>query len=282
MVDQEKKLEDIWAVELEILDEIHRVCTENGLRYSLAYGTLLGAVRHQGFIPWDDDIDIMMPREDYDRLREIWSEKAKQGFILQDETMFDDYMNTFAKVRKDHTTFLQFESERTCNYHTGFYVDVFPVDRKAPTGLPEKLQFAAFAFYLLYNRGYTSNSGGLKGLGERVLLGIVPKKNYRKISLAAGRMSRKWNDNMDADLVCPSKISACRQALPAGLFDHLELVPFQNKMYYAFHDREAFLRLCYKDHLALPPEERRIWRHHPLLISFDQNYHEIVQNPKES
>ena len=276
MDNQNVKLEDIWAVEQEILDEIHRVCTENGLRYSLAYGTLLGAVRHQGFIPWDDDIDIMMPREDYDRLREIWSAKAKPSFILEDETMFDDYMNTFAKVRKDHTTFLQFESERTCKYHTGFFVDVFPADRKAPDGLAEKLQYAALAVNLLYNRGYPSKAGGLKGMAERILLGIVPKKYYQKLSLAAGRFSRKWNALNQNELIAPNTLACCRLFYPADAFDRLTTLSFHGKSYQAFENYDQILRIEYGDYMKLPPEKDRQWTHHPLLISFDHNYKDLV------
>lgn len=73
----------IWATEQEILDVIHQVCTEYGLRYSLAYGTLIGAVRHKGFIPWDDDIDLMMPREDYEKLLAIWNEAAPRGIFCK-------------------------------------------------------------------------------------------------------------------------------------------------------------------------------------------------------
>ena len=62
----------LWETELDILDVIDKVCAEHGIRYSLGYGSLLGAVRHGGFIPWDDDLDIMMPREDYERLIQIW------------------------------------------------------------------------------------------------------------------------------------------------------------------------------------------------------------------
>ena len=81
----------IWATEQEILDVIHQVCTEYGLRYSLAYGTLIGAVRHKGFIPWDDDIDLMMPREDYEKLLAIWNEAAPKGYILQNTRTDPDF-----------------------------------------------------------------------------------------------------------------------------------------------------------------------------------------------
>ena len=67
----ESQIQQVWATEQEILDVIHKVCTENGLRYSLAYGTLIGAVRHKGFIPWDDDIDVGLKRDEWYQLREI-------------------------------------------------------------------------------------------------------------------------------------------------------------------------------------------------------------------
>lgn len=86
--------QQIWATEQEILDVIHQVCTEHGLRYSLAYGTLIGAVRHKGFIPWDDDIDIMMPREDYEKLIAVWNQSAPKGYILQNTRTDSDLRRT--------------------------------------------------------------------------------------------------------------------------------------------------------------------------------------------
>jgi len=276
-MDKKVKLEDVWRTEQEILDEIDRVCTENGLRYSLAYGTLLGAVRHHGFIPWDDDIDIMMPREDYEKLREIWREKANDGFILEDETMFDDFVNNFAKVRKDHTTFLQFETERTRKYHKGFFVDIFPGDRVAPAGFSRMLQYCAFAVNLLYNRGYTSKAGGLTGLAGRVLLRIVPRKYHRRLSLAAGRLSRRWNDNPSAQMVFPNRLGCCKLYYPSDLFDHLTRIVFQGKDYSAFQDADKMLRIEFGDYMQLPPEEERVWKHPPIVVSYEQNYESMVK-----
>lgn len=280
-MDSNVKLEDIWTVELEILDEIDRVCVENGLRYSLAYGTLLGAVRHGGFIPWDDDIDIMMPREDYDRLRAIWSEKANSGFILEDETMHDDYMNNFAKVRKDHTTFLQFESERTCSYHTGFFIDIFSGDRVAPKGMRRKIQYSEFALSLLYNRGYTSGARGFRGVAERVLLSLIPKSKYTKISNAIGRRSRRWNSNQAAQIVFPNDSTSITRYYPADLFENLIRIPFQGKEYYAFKEYDAILRLRYGDYMQLPPVEEQVWSHHPIIVSFEKNYDELDWSEKK-
>ena len=265
----------LWETETEILDVIHRVCTENGLKYSLAYGTLLGAVRHQGFIPWDDDVDVMMPREDYEKLKTIWAEAAPSGFLLQDEDLYDDYVNNYAKVRKDHTTFLQFESERTAGYQTGIYVDVFPADRAAPTKLGRAVQYALCAVNLLFNRGYTSGTGGIIGFAEKLLLKLVPKKSYRKFSLWAGGRSRRWNERMELPLIFPCTIKSCRKHYPADLFEGLRGIAFQGNTYLAVKDPDAVLTMNYGDYMQLPPEEERVWKHHPLLVDFERNYDEL-------
>ena len=116
----------LWKNEQEILDVVHEVCVSNRLKYSLAYGTLLGAVRHGGFIPWDDDIDILMPREDYTKLLEIWSEIAPEDYILQEPYSSSDITNNFVKIRKNHTTFMQTEAEKKCKYHKGIFIDITP------------------------------------------------------------------------------------------------------------------------------------------------------------
>lgn len=272
---QSVKLEDIWKVEQDILDEIDRVCTENGLRYSLAYGTLLGAVRHHGFIPWDDDIDIMMPREDYEKLIRIWPTAARKEYIIQDDTMHDDYVNNYAKVRRDHTTFIQFEFERSCSYHIGLFVDIFPGDRVAPRGVRRKLQYAEFAINLLFNRSYTSGAGGMRGLAEKILLGVFPKRIHSKISVAVGRLSRRWNDDKTAQIVFANDPTALTRYYPADLFENLIRIPFQGKTYYAFHEYDAILKLRYGDYWQLPPVEERVWRHHPIIVNFEKNYDEL-------
>ena len=267
----------LWETEQDILDVIHAVCTENGLRYSLAYGTLLGAVRHGGFIPWDDDIDVMMPREDYEKLIRIWPSAAPEGYLLETERMFDDFVNTFLKIRKDHTTFLQYEAERDNSHHKGIFVDIFPADRRAQGTIPGKLQYAEFAVNLLFNRGYPSNSGGFVGAVERVLLAAVPRRYYRRLSNWAGERSRRWNADTSAEIVFPCTIRDCKRFYPADLFEHLELIPFNEKEYYAFRDRDRFLTIRYGDYMKMPPAEERVWKHSPLLVDFTHNYEELGQ-----
>lgn len=270
----------LWETEVEILDAIHEVCTRNNLRYSLAYGTLLGAARHKGFIPWDDDVDVMMPREDYDKLKEIWADEAPEGFILQDDEMYDDLVNNFAKIRKDNTTFIQFEYERNCTYHTGIYVDIFPADRVAPGKIKKKLQYFLYAINLLFNRGYTSGTGGIVGFVEKLLLKIVRKKHYRKFSIWAGKRARRWNGFTENEYVFPCTIRDCKRYYPNDLFKNRVKLEFENKKYCAFKDYDLFLTTRYGDYMQLPPEEERVWKHHPIIIDFEHSYEELVEESK--
>ncbi len=265
----------LWETEQEILDVIHGVCTKNHLRYSLAYGTLLGAVRHGGFIPWDDDVDVMMPREDYEKLIRIWDKSAPEGYLLETERMYDDFVNTFLKIRKDHTTFLQFEVERKKQHHKGIFVDIFPADRRAEGFLSGRIQYVDFALCLLFNRGYASGAQGILGLVERILLKVIPRKYYRRVSNWAGERSRRWNDEPTGQLVFPCTIRDCKRFYPSDLFDHLEEIVFCGKNYSVFRDRDEFLRIRYGDYMKLPPEKERVWKHHPILVDFSHNYEEI-------
>lgn len=270
----EEQISQVWAVEQEILDVVHRICTEYGLRCSLAYGTLIGAVRHGGFIPWDDDIDLVMPREDYEKLLSIWNDVAPEGYILQNIRTDPDYTNTFTKIRKDHTTFLQDEAERQKHYHKGIFVDIFPGDRVAPGKVSRMVQYFACAVNLLYTRGYTSGSGGLVGVMEQILLAL-PKGIRPAIRNATEKIIRNWNGRDELKWFFPSTIGSAKRFYSPKLFEGLGVILYCGKRYSCVADPDAFLRVDYGDYMQFPPEEERIWKHHPIIIDFEHNYEEL-------
>ena len=128
-------------VMLEILIEIHKICEKHNITYWLEAGTLLGAVRHKGFIPWDDDCDISMPREDYNRFMEIAGNELPMGYILQNPINCPEMRVKFAKVRKEGTILLEEGETGKENYSCGVFVDIFPYDTYSYVWIPNLLQW---------------------------------------------------------------------------------------------------------------------------------------------
>lgn len=122
------ELRSLQLAELEILLEFQRVCKKLGLRYYLTAGTLLGAVRHKGFIPWDDDIDVTMPRRDYDRLVQEGPSLFDYRYIYQEYRTEPNFPYYFAKLRKRDTV-VEEPILRAIQMEQGIYIDVFPLDR---------------------------------------------------------------------------------------------------------------------------------------------------------
>ena len=125
---------EIHTYLLDILKAIDAFCTQNGIRYSMAYGTLIGAARHKGFIPWDDDIDLLMPRPDFERFISTFGkeEDARYRCIYRVNTPQEYYKHIFAKV---HDSWTELKQDK---YRFGLYVDIFPVD-----GKPDDVQFVS-------------------------------------------------------------------------------------------------------------------------------------------
>ena len=121
------KLRQLQLIELDILKEFVRICEKHSLQYYLIGGTLLGAVRHKGFIPWDDDIDVAMPRKDYEKFAVISKSELQPEYFYQNSTTDSGYFLTYAKLRRNNSFFYE---ERFINshFHKGIFIDIFPLD----------------------------------------------------------------------------------------------------------------------------------------------------------
>lgn len=264
-------LHRLWEVQIEILDVIHDFCQKHQIKYSIAYGTLLGAVRHKGFIPWDDDIDIMMLREDYERFRTLWLENPPDGYVLVDDALYTEYHENFMKVRKRNTTFIQFESEyKTKELPLGIFVDIFALDRVAPEGLARKKQYFSGLVNMLYTRGHASGKGGIFGIVEKTLLAL-PQKKKARLKTKSQHSIQKWNSNSDNQLVSFCTFSDASVYFPSNMMEQVVKLPFCNKEFFAVKDYDHVLKLYFGDYMQLPPEDQRA-SHYPLLLDFEKEY----------
>lgn len=133
------KIKDAQEVELEILIEFDRICKKNNLNYFLYSGTLLGAIRHKGFIPWDDDIDVCMLRKDYDKFIEVVKADLNSKYFLQNYKTDKNYPLQFSKLRKNNTVYTEVNLSNL-NMHHGIFIDIFPYDNTKPNTFLGDLQ----------------------------------------------------------------------------------------------------------------------------------------------
>ena len=146
---EKETLKKLHEVEVEILDEFVRICKKQKLQYFLYYGTLLGAVRHNGFIPWDDDLDVAMPREDYEKFIKMAKEELNDNFYIDNKDTNDEYYLNFTKLRKKNTIF---EQDFQVNYDgpKGIWIDIFPIDESKKEN-SIKLQIQQKLNYIIYS-----------------------------------------------------------------------------------------------------------------------------------
>lgn len=128
-----KSIKELWAVEIDLLKELDRVCTKYNIIYSVSGGTLLGAVRHRGFIPWDDDIDVMMMRDQYERLCSVAESEFVSPYFFQTEKTDPGCMRRFARLRNiDTTGIIKWELPMRPTFNQGIFIDIFPLDAVVP------------------------------------------------------------------------------------------------------------------------------------------------------
>ena len=143
------KMKKVWAVMLDLFAEFDRVCKKHQISYLASGGTMLGAVRHKGFIPWDDDMDLMMRREDYDKLCKIAPSEFRHPYFFQTYETDRGYTRAYAKLRNSNTTAIQ-ENRRDMGYtfNQGIFLDIFPLDNISPNKVSAYFQSIKCNYYL--------------------------------------------------------------------------------------------------------------------------------------
>lgn len=241
---------------LSLLDKFVEVCTKHHLIYYLAGGTCLGAVRHKGFIPWDDDIDVYMPRPDYERLRALSpSEWGGDCYKLQDWRSDNKYRYDFLKFERLDTTLLE---RYYPNYHGAIFLDVFPLDYypndKATIRYLEKQLKCIGKKYIECT---IKNDNECHTIFELLLLKCKRKKyNHRKWMEHWERVVSQWGTG-DLAADCHNYFYT-HGGMPAEWFGEGCFVEFEGRKLLAPSQTEKYLTHMYGDYMQLPPQEKRV------------------------
>ncbi len=181
-----EQLDALKKVELDIFNEVDRVCKLHDIKYSLVFGMFLGAVQHKGFIPWDDDIDIAMAREEYIKSREIAIKDLQEEYFFVDYRTHKDYGHSFAKIMAKGTLMKEYSIQRN-HSPDGIDIDVFIYDSSPNTERLKEKQFnrcKRLKKQLPCRSGYCFGQKGIRGIGYRLrgkLLSIIPKFFYQSL-----------------------------------------------------------------------------------------------------
>ena len=272
----EEKLRPLQLTMLEILKVFDKFCREHDLKYSLYAGSLLGAVRHKGFIPWDDDLDVCMERSEYDRFVALWEQLPPEGYILQNKENTPAYWQSFSKIRKDHTTFLQEERE-VGKYHTGIFLDIFPLDRIPDDKLNRAFyKWHCMKYQLLTREFVPPKAGTLVRLGSSVILACIPKSCREKVRQNTLKKVSRYNSQRDLEVAAIETMASLRKPFAPDMLDAYIYLPFEDGEFMCFAGWDDHLRRKFGDYMQLPPVEERAWRHHPIVIDFEHNYEELT------
>lgn len=256
---REVKLDELKRIQLEILDDVHAFCLTHGIRYSLCGGTLLGAVRHKGYIPWDDDIDIMMPRPDYERF--IQSYASPQNKVL-DLRNVSTTVELCVKVCREGTLMTDRLLGRTL---WGINIDVFPIDGMPGDYGPHVREILSLRerlgqicpFYRVVARQKVL--WFLKYCMKRILFfypgNILSLK--QKIDNLATRFDLESSPSGAAIFGSYGE----REVIPATTFLAFDNIPFEGRTYRAISDYDTYLNSLYGDYMTLPPKEKQVTHH---------------------
>lgn len=264
-----KQLEELKAVEMDLLRAFIDVCDRLGLRYYALGGTMLGAVRHQGFIPWDDDIDVGMLREDYETFLAHGQELLPEGVFLQTFVTDPEYPANFAKLRNSRTTFVE-SSLRNCKINHGVYIDIFPLDYYPDRGqrwFRIKKELLSLRISDAFSVSGMKPTTKLVRLFSRVLYptvkGAVQKREALFRSVTEGRRIAvhcgAWGQ---------------RDIVPAHWCSEVTCLDFEDLQVTVPAHYHQWLTHVYGDYMQPPPPEKRIPHHYVAAFDLTKPYTE--------
>lgn len=276
MSNNTQTVHDVQMKILEVMKYIDHVCRKNGITYFIMGGTALGAVRHGGFIPWDDDLDIFMTPEQYERFKGAFEAEASDKFVIQEWRTTDRYLE-YAKVRMNGTTLIEHNFAHRRDMHHGIYVDIMILHKVPANRRIQKAVYCQSKFVTLLGlsqRNWKPKSA-VQSLALKALK-ILPKKLlanwcysciYRHDSLSDGYMWCYW--------ITPA--SFAKGLFPAEYFADAVDIPFEDTHLLGSRHIKEYLQYRYGDYMKLPPAEQQQAAVHAEIFDVERDYTEYLK-----
>lgn len=272
---KQETLKQLHNVEQEILDEIDRVCEKNGLKYYLIGGTLLGAIRHKGFIPWDDDLDIVMPRADFDKFQEVCKTDLDEKYYVHSSYNDPKYYAPFIKVRKHNTIFLEscLENGNIDLDKQGIWVDIAPMDdANAEDSFWKRVRTKWIKKHLQHFISYRKYGKWPQPIVSKILFAILSPLSTTTLRKIQDKLMR-WENGRDCEYYVnyASHYDSVKMTMPKSDYEPSCRLLFEGKYYSSPGNyKNVLLRSFGRNYMELPPVEKRE-THSPARLSFDLN-----------
>lgn len=256
------KLRKLQLIELNILKEVDRICKKHHIKYYMAEGSLLGAIRHKGFIPWDDDLDIAMLRDDYEKFLKVASKEISKKYEVQHSTTIKNYWSPFIKIRYlDNKEYAQSHIAHLTK-NNGPLLDIFPIDN-----VPKKNSIKQFiqAFKIRLYRGMLGLKLYRKPHSIKSYVVWILSKFYsiEKLHLKLDKTFKKYNNPSNNYIVnLASYYNYKKQTFPKEYYGNPKYVKFEDMLAPVPSCADKILTKIYGDYMKIPPKEKRVTKHH--------------------
>jgi len=260
-------LDQLQEEEFKLLLLFKEICERNHLRYSLSAGTLLGAIRHKGFIPWDDDADVMMPREDYELFLSLCEKGLPDGIFMQTFLSDKKYLNGFGKLLNTKKKAFIKETEKL-DIIKGICIDIFPIDR-CHNSFWQNLYYIAnlsICSTLKYSLLDNLTSSHIKKIVRYFARIITEKISSYRINLYECNFKKKYNSPKNKMTFAsydtkPPYMWRKRDMYAYELFEDYTEAEFHGSWFSVIKDYDKYLKITYGDYMTLPPKEKQTPNH---------------------
>lgn len=266
---------------LELLVEVDRICRKNKIKYSLDGGTLLGAIRHKGFVPWDDDGDVVFTRKEYERFYQACkTDLNTELFFLQDYRTDKEYRWGYAKMRLLATEVVR-KGHENLKFKNGVCIDIFVNDNVPDNKVLRRLYYwnnVVIRKILYSEMGRTNADSAILRMWYALVYRIIPKDTAFRIRNYWADKCNKKPTSLVSHLLFPYPKKKCRYGMPSECFEEYIDIEFEGMLFKGFKQYDKYLKLLYGNYMELPPIEKRKGQLNPVVFSIkDDTIEEIVE-----